>query len=96
MVPEGYYFNAIAYYNLSKLDLAEKSARQEQRLDSKHQFPRVHLILANILARKQDTAGSIKEMQDYLKVAPNASDADYVRARVQEKEKLSKVSVTGE
>jgi tetratricopeptide (TPR) repeat protein len=94
--PEGYYFNALAYYNLSKLDLAERSARQEQRLDSKHQFPRVHLILANILARRRDTAGSIKEMQNYLKVAPNASDADYVRSRVQEKEKLSKAAVDGE
>ena len=93
--PEGYYFNALAYYNLSKLDVAEKSARQEQRLDSKHQFPRVHLIMANILARRQDTAGSIKEMQNYLKVAPNASDADYVRSRVQEKEELSKAAVDG-
>jgi tetratricopeptide (TPR) repeat protein len=88
--PEGYYFNALAYYNLGKLDLAEKSARQEQRLDSRHQFPRVHLILANILARRQDTVGAIKEMRNYLKLAPNASDADYVRSRVQEKEKLSK------
>jgi tetratricopeptide (TPR) repeat protein len=90
--PEGYYFNALAYYNLSKFDLAEKSARQEQRLDSKHQFPQIHLILANILARRQDTAGSIKEMQNYLNVAPNASDAGYVRSRMQEKEKLSKAS----
>ena len=83
--PEVYYVNALANYNLRNLDLAEKRARQEQRLDGAHQFPRVHLILANIMSARNDTGGSIEEMRSYLKYAPNAEDAALVRSRLQEK-----------
>ncbi len=87
--PEGYYLNALANYNLRNLDLAEKRARQEKLLDPVHEFPRVHLILANILASKNDTAGSIAEMKNYLQFAPNSPDAGVIRERLQEEEKLA-------
>jgi len=86
--PEAYFLNALAYYNLGNLDAAEESARKEQRLDGQHRIPQVHLILANILARKHDIEGSIEETRSYLKFAPRAPDAEQVRLWLQENEKL--------
>jgi tetratricopeptide (TPR) repeat protein len=90
--PEVYYLNALANLQLNRLDIAEKSARQEQRLDSAHQIPQVFLVLANILARKNDTQGSIAELQDYLKYAPHAKDAATVRSVLDQQEKDVKTS----
>jgi len=48
------------------------------------------LVLANILAKKRDRAGSVEQMRKYLKAAPNAPDADMIRARVRESERIAK------
>jgi tetratricopeptide (TPR) repeat protein len=84
---EGYYYNAMANYNLNKLDLAEQSALKAQRLDGLHRYPTVHLMLANMLERKQDSAGAIDQLQNYLKYAPQAKDAEKVRTRLEELQK---------
>jgi len=86
--PVGYFLNALAYYSLDSLDVAERSARKAQVLDARHWIPQIHLLLANILSRKRDIVGSTDEMRNYLKFAPAAADADEVRARLQENEKL--------
>ena len=61
-------------------------------MDLLHQYPQMHLILANILAKRNDSSGSLNELRQYLKVAPNAKDARLVRSQVQEKEKLVKAA----
>ena len=38
--PQAYFYNSVANYNLGKLDAAEKSAREAQKLDTAHRFPR--------------------------------------------------------
>jgi Tfp pilus assembly protein PilF len=81
--PEAYFMNALANYNLNDLELAEKSARQAGRLDMQHRIPRIHLIVANILARRQDKEGAMAELRNYLKFAPKADDADAVRAQLE-------------
>lgn len=88
--PEAYYLNALANYSLQDMEQAEKIARRGQRLDLNHQYPQLHLILANILSIRQDTAGSMEEMRKYLKVAPDAEDAPLVKSRLEEKEELAK------
>jgi len=88
--PEGFYFNSIANFTLNNMDAAERSARRAYRLDSQHRFPRVHLILAEILRRKQDFSGSIEQLQSYLKFAPEASDANQVRSTIAELQKSAK------
>jgi tetratricopeptide (TPR) repeat protein len=89
--PDMYYLNSLANYNLNKLDLAEKRARQEQRLDPRYRFPQVFLILANIYAMKNNSEGTILEMRNYLKHAPNAPNADLIRLRLQAQESLTAV-----
>jgi tetratricopeptide (TPR) repeat protein len=88
--PEAYYLSALAHFNLNNRLKAEQRARQMQQFDSKHQFPRTYLILAHILAEKKDYAGAVDGFRNYLKYAPNASDAEAVRKQLQENEKLAK------
>jgi hypothetical protein len=90
--PEAYLVNALAHYYLEELDAAERSARKGQRLDLFNQYPMLHLVLANVMARRNDDPGSIEAMRQYLKAAPHAEDAPLVRSRVQEKEKLLKAA----
>jgi tetratricopeptide (TPR) repeat protein len=88
--PEVYFLNALANLNLGKIDIAEKSARQYQRLDPWYRFPMVFLILSNVCAMRDDDAGSIEEMHNYLKYAPDAADAEEIRSIL--KEKLAKAA----
>ena len=88
--PEGYLFNSMAYYNLKKLDAAERSALKVQRLDGTNRFPESHLILANILPQTQDYPGTMAQLRLYLKVAPTASNAAQVQTWLQELEKSPK------
>jgi tetratricopeptide (TPR) repeat protein len=90
-LPEGYYYNSLAYYNLNKLDIAEQSALKAQRLDGLHRYPLIHLMLANMLEKKQDSAGAIDQLQKYLKYAPRAKDAEQVQARLEELQKSAKL-----
>jgi tetratricopeptide (TPR) repeat protein len=94
-VPEGYFLNALAYYNLNKLDRAEKSALRGRQMDLDNRIPRINLILANILVRKNDNAGAVAALKAYLKAAPNAPDISFVRARIQENEKLARAKSGG-
>jgi tetratricopeptide (TPR) repeat protein len=89
-MPDGHFLNALAYYNMNQLDLAEKSALRGRRLDLENRVPAINLILANVLLRKKDYAAAVDAMKAYLNAAPNAPDAAAVRARIQENEKLAK------
>ncbi len=91
--PEGYLFNSMAYYNLNKLDAAERSALKAQRLDGTNRLPQIHLLLANILQRKPDLAGTMEQLRIYLKVAPSASNAAQVQNWLQQLEKSPKTMV---
>ncbi len=88
--PEGYYFNSLAYYVMNKLDIAERSARKAQRLDSLHRIPRINVMLADILEKKRDFAGSIEQLQAYLNFSPTPADADRIRLKIQKLEDQSK------
>lgn len=88
-LPEAYFFNAVANYNLKKLGEAEASALQAQKLDTAQRFPRIEQILGAILYEKQDYAGAAEQMRIYLKLAPGGTDADRVRTQLAEVEKLA-------
>ena len=74
-VPAAYFFDAVANYNLHNWELAEKSARQLQRLDTQHRFIQVNRLLGSLLAARGDYAGAAEQLRDYLKFAPNTPDA---------------------
>lgn len=87
--PQAYYFNSVANYNLGNRDAAEKSAREAQKLDTQHRFPKVTHLLGIILAERRDYGGAAEQMRNYLKFAPGAQDANTVRTQLSELEKLA-------
>lgn len=87
--PEVPFLNAVAHYNLKNFDAAEKSARQAERLDTRHRFPQSSYLLGMILAIHRDFPGAVEELRTYLKLAPNAADAPSARTQLDRIEKLT-------
>jgi cytochrome c-type biogenesis protein CcmH/NrfG len=87
--PQAFFFNAVANFNLKNVDAAEKSAREAERLDTRHQYPKASHLLGVILVQRQDYTGAAEHMRSYLKFAPNAADADNVRKQLDQIEKMT-------
>ena len=89
---EAYFYNAIANYKLNKIEAAEKSGLKAEHVDLLTRFPQLHLLLAEIFARKNDYATAISEVQTYLELAPHAKNADQAREQLAKLEKLKRLS----
>ena len=86
---DAYFYNALANYKLNKFADAEKSGLKAEQVDLPTRFPQVHLLLAEIFARKNDYPIAISEMQTYLELVPHAKEADRVRERLAKLQKLN-------
>lgn len=84
--PAAYFYNSVASVNLQDLETAEKSAREGMKLDSQKRIPKLAHVLGIVLAQKQDFAGAAENMKLYLKMLPNATDADIVKKQLAEVE----------
>jgi len=93
---EAYFYNSAANYKLNKIEDAEKSGLKAERLDVRPRFPQLHLLLAEIFARKNSYATAISETKMYLELAPHAKDADRVREELAKLEKLNRPMSSGE
>jgi tetratricopeptide (TPR) repeat protein len=87
-----YFYNAVANFKLNKVEDAEKSGLKAEHLDLRTHFPQVHLLLAEIFARKDNYTVAIAQIQTYLALAPHAKDADRARELLA---KLDKVNGPG-
>jgi tetratricopeptide (TPR) repeat protein len=90
--PQAYFINGVANYNLGKFDVAEKSIRRAEQLDSQHHMPRIQLLLGTLLERKGDYAGAAGEYRSYLKLSPQAGDANDVQKQLAQLEKATAAS----
>lgn len=90
--PQTVFLNAVANYNLHNIDRAEESARRAQKLDINHQIPQISHFLGVILAEHRNYAAAAAEMRDYLKFAPEASDAAAVRTQIEQLEQFAKAN----
>jgi tetratricopeptide (TPR) repeat protein len=79
--PVLFFYNAVANFNLGRLEEAEQSATRAVATD---QFPRAHYILGHILAAKGDYRAAVEHMSKYLDLVPFAADAPRVRAEIQD------------
>jgi len=84
-----YFYHAMASYQLNKFEDAERSALKAEHLDLRTHFPQLHLLVAEIFARKNDYAVAIAEIETYLALAPHAENADQARERLANLYKLS-------
>jgi TolA-binding protein len=80
-LPAAAYLEALADFQLNRFDAAEQSAREAER--GPHQnIPQLHLLLANILLRRNDFSAAAQEMQAYLKEFPNGQFVAEVKSRL--------------
>jgi len=93
---DAYFYNAVANYKLNKIEDAEKSGLKAEHLDLRTHFPQLHLLLAEIFARKNNYALAIAETQTYLALAPHAKDAGQAREQLAKLEKLNGSASTSE
>lgn len=87
--PQAYFYNAVANFNLRKMDAAETSAREAVKLDSQHRIAKASHLLGVILAQKEDYKGAAEQMENYLKFAPTAGDAEQVRKQLEQMRRVS-------
>ncbi|HWD99329.1 MAG TPA: tetratricopeptide repeat protein [Bryobacteraceae bacterium] len=85
--PQAWYVDAVANFNLKKLEPAEKSAREAVKLDPRHQNPRADYLLGLVLMEKRDYAGAATELKNYLAMAPTADNHEEVRKQLEQLEK---------
>jgi tetratricopeptide (TPR) repeat protein len=86
--PQAYFFNSVANFNLHKLDIAEKSALECERLDTRQQFPKVRHLLGLVLADRKDWAGAAQRFHEYLRLAPKADDTAEVQKQLTQVEAI--------
>lgn len=87
--PRAWFMNAVANYTLRNMDAAEQSARTAAKNDPDNHMPKVHHLLGVILAQKQDYPAAAAEMRNYLKLVPNATDADMVKKQISDIDKVA-------
>jgi tetratricopeptide (TPR) repeat protein len=93
---EAYFYNAVANYKLKKFEAAEKSGLKAEHIDLVTRFPQLHLLLAEIFARKHSYDMAIIETRTYLELAPRAKNTEQVRERLAKLEELNASMPAGE
>ncbi|MFL6351897.1 MAG: tetratricopeptide repeat protein [Bryobacteraceae bacterium] len=87
--PSSYFYNAVANYNLKKVDEAEKSAKGVLKLDTGHKYPQAEGLLAQILIQKANYSEAATHLRAYLTLVPNAKNADALKQQLQKLEQAS-------
>jgi Flp pilus assembly protein TadD len=80
--PQLWFMDAVANYNMMQFDAAERGAREALKADPQHRNPRVSAVLGLILARKGDRQGAAEALNEYLRLAPNAPDAEQMKQQL--------------
>jgi Flp pilus assembly protein TadD len=87
-IGRAHYFNAVANFNLGKMDLAEKAARSAVEKDADKTMPMAHQLLGAILARQGNFPSAADEFRSFLKLSPNSPQAEQIRKQLTEWEGL--------
>ncbi|HMC60965.1 MAG TPA: tetratricopeptide repeat protein, partial [Candidatus Solibacter sp.] len=86
--PHAFFYNAVANYNLKRMEAAEQSAVQAEKLDTRHALPQVNQLLGILAAMRKDFTGAAAQFRNYLKIAPDGPEAATVRSQLVEVEKI--------
>ncbi|MBL8174001.1 MAG: tetratricopeptide repeat protein [Bryobacterales bacterium] len=88
--PQAYFYNAVAHLNLKNLDEAEKSAREGVKGEAGKKIPKIHHVLGIVLAQKNDIAGAMPHMKNYLGMLPaDGPETKLVKDQIAQMEKFA-------
>ncbi len=91
-VPRGQFLNAVANYQLGKLDVAEDSIRKLQSSNEARNYTISHYVLGAILASKGNLPAAAGEFQLFLQKSPEHQYAGQVREKLAEWQKQGVVA----
>ena len=80
--PQTWYLNALANYQLGKVDAAKDSAGKSLAIDPRHTVMNTEQLLAVILARKGDYVGALDHLKNSLKYIPQGPNADLLKQQI--------------
>jgi len=73
--PEAWFYNAVANFNLKRLDAAETSVQRAMELDTAHALlPRAEHLLGFVLAEKREYEKALVHLRNYVRISPMATD----------------------
>ena len=78
--PSSFWYNALANYQLHKPADAEKSVSELLKLDTRHHFPEAENLMAQLMLDKGKYPDAAVHLRAYLALAPNAKNADALKA----------------
>ncbi len=78
-ISQAHYFNALANFNLGKLDLAAKSIYQYKKDETSKTFANSYCLAGAILAGKGNLTSAAGEFRQFLKIFPKDQRADQIR-----------------
>ncbi len=81
-LPEAYALCALANLKLNRLDITGSSARQGLRVDPDHDYPELHLLLAQALAGLGKYEECARHLEQYLALVPNDANASRIQAQL--------------
>jgi tetratricopeptide (TPR) repeat protein len=73
----GHYYLGLAMLGLNRTVEAEKSARDA--LSRKPDFPKAHILLADIHRREKDYESLLTDLNEYLRLAPDGPDSAWAK-----------------
>ncbi len=86
---DAWFNDAVADYNLKNYEAAEKSVREELKLDPPStKIHQSYYLLGIVLAARKDYGSAVEQLRVYLKVAPDAPDAARAKTQIPDLEKL--------
>jgi tetratricopeptide (TPR) repeat protein len=77
-----WYFDALANFQLGKIDAAEGSAKRLMVADPLHNIRNGEQLYAAILARKADYAGALAHLRNCLTYIPDGPDANLLKQQI--------------
>jgi Tfp pilus assembly protein PilF len=73
--PEAWFYNAVANFNLKRLDKAETSVQRAMELDTIHALlPRAEQLLGLVLTQKRQYDQALVHLRNYIRISPLATD----------------------
>src|SRR5262249_44533533 len=84
-----WFWNSAANLNLGNISRAESSVTRGLRLDANHKVPQLEYLYGIILARRGDYKAAIAYLENYLRLSPNATDAQDAQTKLAELRKLA-------
>jgi len=87
--PEAHYYNSVANYYLKNYDVAEKSIREVQKLDTRNRMPKSNQLLGAILIEKQDYVGAAEQLRKFVTLVPAGPDSESAKKQLAELEKVT-------